>query len=282
MGFLDRLRGRIAKPAKRQNKPSSEEMKYLETMLAAMESGSLDPPRDMHDSAAWDQYWNKQLEFGAMEQSMMDQMASDPSLPSLLTRRGVRFVLCAGNGLSREAVALAMYGFHVTALDISSLAAAAFHDSFANPEHPVRQVSGSVLRDDGTLVFSDQGQIDSALAPPMHHSAGQHKGGGTLTFVAGDLTRPDVCRGPYDAVIERRTLQLFGDEKIAALDGLIARLRPKGIFVSHEHAGAWRPGDPRNHYAEAHLRNRGFAVHHGDGEGVTDAPRVAYLLFSSG
>jgi len=43
-------------------------------------------------------------------------MSSDPTLPALLSRRGARTVLCAGNGLSIEPIALALLGFRVTVL----------------------------------------------------------------------------------------------------------------------------------------------------------------------
>ncbi|MGH7467221.1 MAG: hypothetical protein ACRENP_04470 [Longimicrobiales bacterium] len=43
-------------------------------------------------------------------------MASQPSLPGLLGRRGSRTVLCAGNGLSIEALSLALLGFNGSSL----------------------------------------------------------------------------------------------------------------------------------------------------------------------
>jgi hypothetical protein len=61
-------------------------------------------------------------------------------------------------------------------------------------------------------------------------------------------------------VIERRVLQLFPDEaeRIRGLERLVARLVTRGIFVSHQHSGWWKPGEPRQHYAEAWLAGHGF------------------------
>jgi hypothetical protein len=113
----------------------------------------------------------------------------------------------------------------------------------------------------------------------MHQSAAcPNQGGGTLTFVTGDLMDPDVCPGPFDVVIERRTLQLFpATEQMEGLERLIARLGTPGLFVSHQHLGCWRPGDSREHYARARLVSHRFDLGH-----TTFAPRLARLVFSTG
>ena len=92
--------------------------------VQAMESGALAVPGDVHDREAWDRYWRTQLAVGTIEQGFNDMMASDPRLVPLLIERGVTSILCAGNGLSSEACALALHGFDVTALDIASIPAA--------------------------------------------------------------------------------------------------------------------------------------------------------------
>ena len=99
---------------------SSLSKEQAESWLAALEAGRLDPPRDPHDRGAWDEYWKNQLKVGALEQGLSDQMSSDTALPRLLAVRGARTILCAGNGLSMEAISLALLGFDVTALDISA------------------------------------------------------------------------------------------------------------------------------------------------------------------
>jgi len=56
---------------------SAARIKDLEDMLAALEAGCLDPPRDVRDPDAWDEYWKNQMKFGAMERTLMDGMSSD-------------------------------------------------------------------------------------------------------------------------------------------------------------------------------------------------------------
>ena len=77
--------------------------------------------------------------------------------------------------------------------------------------------------------------------------------------VAGDLLDPSVCPGPFDVVVERRTLQLFDDtERNRALAALTKRLSSRGLLVTHAHLGGWRPGKPRTHPAEASPRSAGL------------------------
>jgi hypothetical protein len=237
----------------------------------------------MHDRSAWDEYWKNHARFGAMEVAINDDLGSDETLPALLAARGARTVLCAGNGLSSEALSLALHGLVVTALDLSAVPAQLVAEGFRHPEHPLHRIPGIRVDDDGAVTFGGEGPIDPALCPEMHRSADcPNKGGGALSFVTGDLTDPEVCPGPFDVVLERRTLQLFqGHAQEDALERLIARLGTPGVFVSHQHAGCWRPDEPRTHYAEAWLRSRGFVVRSGRGS-PDAAPRLACLLFSTG
>ena len=249
--------------------------------LAAFEAGRLNPPQDVHDRGAWDEYWRNQLEVGAGEQGFSDQMFSDMTLPGLLTGRGARTILCAGNGLSTEAISLALLGFNATALDISAVPGKMFGAMLRDEENPLRRIPGFTMRDDGSVTFGDAGLIDPELCPPMHRSAEYPpRGGGALSFVTGDLIDAELCPGPFDVVIERRTLQLFPDaERLLALDRLVSRLANRGVFVSQQHEGRWTPGDDRTHYAEAWLASRGFVMQ----SGTTDvAARLACLMFSSG
>jgi hypothetical protein len=266
---------------------SAQQMEQAKAWLAACDAGCLDPPRDAHDHDAWDQYWMNQLKVGAMEQGFNDQMASDEKLPGVLVERGARMILCAGNGLSSEALALALLGFDVTALDISRVPCKVFTSMFQDPEHPCRRMPGFSMSDDGSATFGTSGAIDPELCPAMHRSD-EHapRAGGSLSYVTGDLSDPEICPGPFEVVIERRTLQLFPEgERPAALDRLTARLADGGVFVSHQHDGGWRPGDDRTHYAETWLASRDFVVHSGIALSDSDsdaASRLAYLVFSSG
>lgn len=280
--------GRGAPPISRvcnQEQPSAETTQRLEAWLAASEAGLLEPPADVHSAVVWDEYWRNHLKVGALEQGFADRMASDPTLPGLLAERGARTILCAGNGLSFEAISLALLGFDVTALDISVVPAEAFESMVREAEHPIHRIPGFELRDDGSLVFGTAGPIDPALCPPMHQSdTFPPRGGGSLSFVTGDLMNPEICPGPFDVVVERRTVQLFPEsERISALERLVARLSSRCVLVSQQHEGGWRPGDDRTHYAESWLSSRGFQIESGVPSrkpGV--AARLARLEFSSG
>jgi hypothetical protein len=210
-------------------------------------------------------------------------MSSEPTLPALIAKRGSRTILCVGNGLSTEAISLALHGFSVTALDISTVPGEVFRAMLLDSEHPVNRIAGFSVCD-GSMSLDADGPIDPELCPPMHRGAVYPpRGGGSLSFVTGDLLDPAICPGPYDVVIERRTLQLYSEaEQLVALDRLISRLSNPGIFVSHQHAGWWRPGDDRTHYADAWLSSRGFVNSGMTNDDSGDAPRLACLTFSSG
>lgn len=263
--------------------PPSNDAAALAAWIAASDAGLLDPCRDVHDRDAWDEYWKNHLRVGTIEQGFADEMSSDENLPSLLAWRGCRTILCAGNGISTEATSLTLHGFDVTALDISTVPAELLVASLRDAEHPLRRIPGFSMHDDGSVSFGGDGPIDPQLCPRMHQN-GEYlpRRGGSLSLIAGDLIDPTICPGPFDVVIERRTVQLFpAEERLAALDQLIARLATPGVLVSHEHQGAWRPGDPRAHYAESWLGPRDFIVQ-SDTSFFDSSVRLAVLIFSSG
>jgi len=142
------------------------------------------------------------------------------------------------------------------------------------------------VRDDGSVTFGDDSiVIDPELCPPMHRSADHPpQGGGSLAFVTGDLTSPDMCAGPFDVVIERRTLQLFNSsEQIEALACLVGRLGERGVFVSQQHWGRGRPGDVPPHFAAAWLGSQGFVVRSKAERAECDSlARLACLVVSTG
>jgi hypothetical protein len=250
--------------------------------LAAMESGKFAIPQDTHDSEAWDRYWSAQIEFGLMEQGFGDMMASNPEFIPALSQRGVRSILCVGNGLSSESYALALHGFDVTVLDVSSIPRAAFSAIVANADHSLHRVPGFIARGDAAVAFDGTAPIGRELCPPMHQTD-RHppRQGGSLTYLTGDVTNLAHCPGPFDVVIERRTVQLFkAEERSIALERLALRLGPRGLLVSQEHRGAWRPGDARAHFASEWTREHGFANHLAWNDDSAD--RGAHLLFTTG
>ena len=125
----------------------------------------LSPPRDMHDSAAWDRYWNGHVSNG-IGPGLYDMMAGDPETARAMAEMGIKAVLCAGSGISQEPRALAEAGFEVTALDLSPVA----------------------------MKFAQAWNIGPAdlerfLAPE------QRKTTGSARFIVGDLLNSKIDRG---------------------------------------------------------------------------------------
>jgi hypothetical protein len=253
--------------------------------MGTFQGGKVDPPKDVHDVAGWDEYWKSRLRSGGEESALADQRASDPDLPALLARRGARTILCVGNGNSEEAAALALLGFEVTVLDISPTLANYFKFSLAELGHPLRRVPGFRLGDDGVVRFEAAGPIDPALCPPIHQSEDfAPRGGGSLSFATGDLSGIAICAGPYDAIIERRTLQHFRDhDQLSSLEKLVRRLAERGTFVSQEHRVGKGPDFVNPHFAEEWLLSHGFARYDARRPDAHDAaPRLAYLMNTFG
>jgi hypothetical protein len=214
------------------------------------------PPRDVHDVAGWDRYWTEQVQHG-LGPPLFDMFVygHEDAIVEAMRQRGLRTVLCAGNGMSLEPRALASAGAEVVALDVSRVGLE-IAESFPAP--------------------------DEALA--SYFRTPRTRPGGSISVVVGDLADATVCPGPFDVVIERRTLQLFEEEeRLRLLEGLLGRLRINGLFVSQQHNGAWRPGDPSVHWARPWLEQRGFDL---DGWAVGAARRssrrLALLSYTTG
>ena len=165
--------------------PPSVQRRPAATAKAEMAPGREDdmawffPPCDVRSGEPWDQYWGAQLDHGLGPQ-LQDMFCDDDALLDAMHTRGLTTVLCVGSGISQEPHALAAAGFDVTALDIS----------------PFAMRFASEL----TLSPSRVGQFfDLQRTRP----------GGTVKFAVGDLVDSTVCPGPFDVVIERKTLQLF-------------------------------------------------------------------------
>jgi SAM-dependent methyltransferase len=158
------------------------------------------PPRTMEDAVAWDTYWNDQFTHDAA--GFVDMFVDDGKLVDVMRANGLRTVLCVGNGISQEPRALAWAGFEVTALDLSPYAIEVASDVEPPEEYLARLMGGR--------------------SPAPH---------GEVRLVAGDLVDPEVCPGPYDVVIERRTLQLFpAEQQPIAIRAVADRVASPGIF----------------------------------------------------
>lgn len=209
------------------------------------------PPCDVHNYALWDSYWRDQVAHG-LTPPLFDMFCNDGPLIECLIGRGAKKLLCAGNGISQEPRALAEAGFEVISMDFS----------------PMAVHLGESWR------FSSK-ELDRfcpvALRAP----------GGSSVFVVGDIRDSSMCPGPFDAIIERRTLQLFpANERGVALDMLASRLRPDGLFLSHCHDGGWRPPDRPVHQVEKFFRDRGWVI--ARGERPDHSGRIAWLQMSTG
>lgn len=207
------------------------------------------PPPTLADPAPWDQYWRDQLSHGVA--GFVHLFCDDGPLVDAMRLNGLKTVLCVGNGISQEPRALAWAGFDVTALDLSPFAAEVAREA-APPDEFLAELVGG--REGG--------------------------GNGHVQFVVGDLRDATCCPGPYDVVIDRKTLQLCsGKDRATTIRTVANRLGSPGIFFSQSHDGGWKPPEPPIHALEAWFRAEGWPTWRPDAalEG-----RVAWLLTTTG
>lgn len=211
------------------------------------------PPNDMHDGSVWDRYWLDQLAHGLSPQ-LFDLFSNDRRLIEWVKAKGMRTILCVGNGLSQEPHALARAGFIVTVLDLSPKAIELSRVDF--------------LDDKYLQIFLDPQQMSD---------------GGSVEFVVGDLLDESICPGPFDMIMERRTVQLYPEnERERALLALTGRLvEPGGVLFSHCHSGSWRPPEPRTHPFESWFREQGWTIKTDQLEQGA-SPQTAWLFFTTG
>jgi hypothetical protein len=211
--------------------------------------GWMSPPNTVVDPGPWDQYWHDQLSHGVA--GFVHMFVDDGKLVDAMLANGLKTVLCIGNGVSQEPRALAWAGFDVTAMDLSPLATELARRA-TPPDDFLKQLVGG-------------------------KSGGRN---GLLEFVVGDVRDSSCCPGPYDVVIDRKTLQLFpGADRATAMQAVANRLASRGIFFSHAHDGSWKPPAPRRHATESWFRTEGWQFWRG---GTRLTTRVAWLLTTSG
>jgi 2-polyprenyl-3-methyl-5-hydroxy-6-metoxy-1,4-benzoquinol methylase len=211
------------------------------------------PPEDPGSATGWDCYWDAHLAHQAL--GFADIFCEDDALARVMDRNGLRRILCAGCGVSMEPLALAAAGFEVRAVDISSHAIAIM-------QHVQQPDRGRLL---------------------MHFSLGDRSGAdGSIQWEVGDLFDPAVCPGPYDVILERRTVQVYDDSRRDTLLAALAnRLSADGIFFSQCHNGAWRPPALPVHRNEAWFRDRKWHVWNGESKNKP-AGQVAWLQITTG
>ena len=243
--FLRRLFARRTSASTTEKRPA--------VGAAASENGDdfdwMLPPRTLVDPAPWDEYWRDQLTHGAA--GFVHMFCDDGKLVDLMRANELRTVLCIGSGISLEPRALAWAGFDVTALDLSPFA---------------MDMAQRATPSDEDLA----GLVGGRAPGPNGHAE----------FVVGDLCRVEVCPGPYDVVIERKTLQLYPEEeRPAAIKAATDRLALRGIFFSHCHDGGWRPPAPPRHRLEPWFVAEDWKFLSGD---TPLTERVAWLFTSTG
>jgi SAM-dependent methyltransferase len=207
------------------------------------------PPATLVDPQPWDQFWRDRLANGMA--GAVHMFCDDGPLIDAMRANGLKTVLCVGNGISQEPRALARAGFEVTALDLSPFA--------------TEVAQRAELPDDLLAYIVDGRPLDTK---------------GHVEFVVGDLCDPGCCPGPYDVVIERKTLQLYPpDHRSEAFAAVANRLASRGIFFSHCHNGGWRRGEPRIHTNESWFTGEGWDRWRA---GTPLQGRVAWLFLSTG
>jgi len=209
----------------------------------------MDPPPTMEHAGRWDMYWWDQLTHGTAR--FVHMFCNDGSLVDAMRANGLRTVLCVGNGISQEPRALAWAGFDVTALDLSPYAT----------------------------------ETARRAAPPDEFLAGLVGGrsrglNGHVKFVTGNLCNVSCCPGPYDVIIERKTLQLYPEgERPTAMKAVANRLASRGIFFSQCHDGGWRPPAPRTHATQSWFLAEGWRIRE---DNTPLVGRVAWLFTTTG
>jgi SAM-dependent methyltransferase len=223
------------------------------------------------NAEAWDEWWTVRLSRGRdnmffpvlpapifeFRGQLWDVPNNDDPVVHIMREHGLRTVLCAGNGVSQEPRALAAAGFDVTALDISPVA--------------VRHAEN---------YCDDAGYFACLFCSPA-----LHRPGGSVSFIIGDLLNAETCPGPFDVVIERRTVQVFAEhERDAALSALSRRLSDVGVFLSlclddpfPAHLGWSQHESGLFHASEPWFREHGWVIWDGLPNSAL-AGRVAWLI----
>jgi hypothetical protein len=212
----------------------------------------LDPPCTIADVAAWDKYWHDQISHG-LTPLLFDLANNGGELAAVMAKLGMQSVLFAGNGISQEPRAFAEAGFHTTALDPCAVA----------------------------LSFAEAWQF-GPKDYEFNMGRQPRREGGQAQFFVGDILDSGKCPGPFDAVVERRMLQLFEPERRpAALAALASRMKENAILLSHTHYGNWSPEQGRTHPLQSLYLDAGWQQWN-PYEKPKPPGRVAWLYFSTG
>ncbi len=219
------------------------------------------------DAKFWDVWWNDRISQGRVrgflfpmveaplvkyDGNYRDVVNRDDLLIAIMAKYGLRRVLCAGSGLSQEPRALAEAGFDVTALDLSPRAL-------------------------GVARAFEFGPDDMGWFCDL----GARRTGGQLDFVVGSLLDRGVCPGPFDVIIERRTVQTFAEQqRSTALQALTGRLGDQGILLSHCNDICYFTSKRAFHASESWFRGNHWTIWNG-APSSNFSGRVAWLVRST-
>jgi hypothetical protein len=247
-----------------------ESTTHAETLCTEQAPDVPNTNNKMQDARFWDAWWNDHISkgdagrflFPMIEAPLVkhrgiyfDVANSDTLLIAVMAEYGLRSVLCAGSGLSQEPRALAEAGFDVTALDLSRTASDFARSFEFNPNDMFH-----------------------------FHGPAAERTWGRLDFVVGSLLDMAACPGPFDVIIERRTVQQFAErDRSTALQALAGRLGKVGIFLSHCNDGSYSPSRKIGpfHASESWFREQYWTIW----DGAPCPPlsgRVAWLVRSAG
>jgi hypothetical protein len=221
----------------------------------------------IHDAQFWDAWWNEHISqhrtrswlFPMVEAPLVefegnyhDLVNNCDLLITIMFKYGLKSVLCAGSGLSQEPRALAEAGFDVTALDLSPRASGVAR-AFEFGPNDMRW-------------FCDPGA---------------RRTGGHLDFVVGSLLDQAVCPGPFDVIVERRTVETFAEQqRSTALQALTGRLGNPGIFLSHCNDICYFTSKRAFHASESWFRDNDWTIWNG-APSTPLSGRVAWLVRST-
>jgi hypothetical protein len=158
--LVARLFGRSVSVPPRRDSPLFGDT--LTDSLAEDMMKQLDPPADLTDGAAWDQYWENHIKLG-IGPPLYDMLIHDGDLVRSMREAHLSTVLCVGNGMSMEPRALAAAGLTVTALDVAPRVTS-FARRVPLDEEEIARIIGNVERHPaGTVEFVTGNALDPAV-----------------------------------------------------------------------------------------------------------------------
>jgi hypothetical protein len=167
-------------------------------------------PGDINSAKEWDLYWLCRRDMPSPGEL---QTRCDREWLRVFRERGYRSILFAANGLSQEPQFFAYAGFQTVALELSEVA--------TELARTARWKEQTLLRSFGVSSLEKESFLRDMVCF-----------GGSASYEAGSLFAEDVCEGPFDVIIVRRTLQLFSSARLRlALQALRKRLSDTGTLI---------------------------------------------------